>query len=97
MSTRAAVTLRLYLPPVFIFGLPFAQAYAVRSFGVAPSLCMKPGLNLYRHLCVTGFMNRGLGCPPAVLTDPESGLDGLGAVSRQGGVHVRPVQVCAFR
>lgn len=27
--TLAAVTLRLYLPPVFIFGLPFAQAYAV--------------------------------------------------------------------
>lgn len=27
--TFAAVTLRLYLPPVFIFGLPFAQSYAL--------------------------------------------------------------------
>lgn len=35
----AAVTLRLYLPPVFIFGLPFATAYAVIAW-----LCWVPNL-----------------------------------------------------
>lgn len=35
----AAVTLRLYLPPVFIFQLPFAQSYAVIAW-----LCWLPNL-----------------------------------------------------
>ena len=37
--TFAAVTLRLYLPPVFVFGLPFASSYAVISW-----LCWVPNL-----------------------------------------------------
>ena len=37
--TFAAVTLRLYLPPVFIFGLPFATAYAAIAW-----LCWVPNL-----------------------------------------------------
>jgi len=37
--TFAAVTLRLYLPPVFIFGLPFASSYAIIAW-----LCWLPNL-----------------------------------------------------
>jgi uncharacterized membrane protein len=37
--TFAAVTLRLYLPPVFIFGLPFASSYAIIAW-----LCWVPNL-----------------------------------------------------
>ena len=35
----AAITLRLYLPPVFVFGLPFAPAYALIAW-----LCWVPNL-----------------------------------------------------
>lgn len=37
--TFAAVTLRLYLPPVFVFGLPFAASYALIAW-----LCWIPNL-----------------------------------------------------
>lgn len=44
----AAVTLRLYLPPVFIFGLPFAASYAVIAW-----LCWVPNLLVAEWLAKT--------------------------------------------
>lgn len=46
--TFAAVTLRLYLPPVFILGLPFATAYAAISW-----LCWVPNLLVAEWLAKT--------------------------------------------
>jgi uncharacterized membrane protein len=46
--TFAAVTLRLYLLPVFILGLPFATAYAVISW-----LCWVPNLLVAQWLAKT--------------------------------------------
>jgi uncharacterized membrane protein len=46
--TFAAVTLRLYLPPVFIFGLPFATSYAFIAW-----LCWVPNLLVAEWLANT--------------------------------------------
>jgi uncharacterized membrane protein len=44
----AAVTIRLYLPPVFVFGLPFATAYALIAW-----LCWVPNLLVAEWLVKT--------------------------------------------
>jgi uncharacterized membrane protein len=46
--TFAAVTLRLYLPPVFIFGLPFETSYAVIAW-----VCWLPNLLVAEWLAKT--------------------------------------------
>jgi hypothetical protein len=46
--TFAAVTLRLYLPPVLIVGLPFAMSYAIIAW-----LCWVPNLLVAEWLAKT--------------------------------------------
>lgn len=56
--TFAAVTLRLYLPPVFILGLPFAPAYSVIAW-----LCWVPNLVVAERLAnsASGYPRRSAG------------------------------------
>ena len=58
--TFAAVALRLYLPPVFIFGLPFATSYAIIAW-----LCWVPNLLVAEWLAKTTH-NPSPSDPPSV-------------------------------